>query len=738
MKKLIIIGLFLFSVGVLANTETKPEAIEALQIADTVIVPIWAKIETQLKVNEVTQVSFIAGQIAEIDPKLLQGVTFNGFARKVSVEGQEIGQVLAVSVAKGDKEVAISATGLTAQFDALKTPELTSDTMLEVEGSRTELLTALQKLAEEDEVKDEEEEKERQPVEASEGYQSTGDGENDLASSYTTPSPVAWEEEANPVVVIETTTEGCEPRIDEAQGVVIETAKSYTLTDGVKSGETECSDTLTRYIIKEQSCENQIDIAGMKVYAQYKKSYVNSVGATFEISECTPDTENPMTLTEEEGSCTPLIDFAGNEVKFRTTLVYTNVTGAKAVARDCEVSETISPATLLESIEACSLKHDFANNKSYQMSLRYYEKDGESIPATSCTNTGVEYQQQKAYGVCPNIINTAGQTVTLQYMRQITVDGVPQYVSGCTPETTGTPIVGTAEGCSIAHDIQAGVSYQQKKYYYMQSGTQIWLPEGCINSEISYQHQLEIVGYENHDEQRFSYAKMKITINTPSGEQTVANNIILEGSPQIPYVYDRNSIVGTGVFEDSGCNRREQREQRDIYKRPDNSEYTMAGVPTSPSAWIDVCTVENQYKTYHKARLSDYANTLTMCGTAPCASTIRRTLKTGYGSGITSEYGWCASPPPTNPCFCVDNTDAVFTWEAYRVTEKRQIKTNPYTSQVFTGSWAEDSLVKECPNITNCPELNSARNTWISSGNPTAHSGSPRTTSWLNCSDYTP
>ena len=747
MRKLIILSALFLSFGVLANTE-KTADVSKIEIHDTIILPIFAIDNVLIPENEIASVSFKAGQIAEIDASLLQGVTIKGYTRKVSVQNQEIGQILASYVVKGDKEVLISEKGFTTQFDAKETPELSEEKMLTVEGSKIELETALKKLTEEENKEEKPENKnDRQAVEASDssGYQTVGK-ENDLAGSYSTPTPVTYEEEKSPVVAIETSKEGCEIVIDEAQGVAIEQAKSITLTDGVKTAETECSETLTRYLIKEYQCENLVDLQKMQVYPQTKKSYANSEGATIEVSECTPNYETPMELKEDDASCTPTIDYSNNQVIFRTALIYTNVNGSKAEARGCEPSETIAPIPLLESVESCPLKHDFAGNKSYEMSLKYYEKDGQKIQATSCVNTGVEYEQTKAYGICPNIIDKVGQVVTLQSRRQITIDGVPQYVSGCTPDTTGTQIVGTTENCSIRHDLQASVSYQQKRYYYNQAGTQIWLPEGCVDSEINYPHQLEIMGYEHHDEQKFSYPKMKITIDTPSGEQTVASGVVLDGSAQIPYVFDRNSTIGTGEFEYSGCNRREKRQISDIYKRADNSEYATAGVPTTPSSWVDVCIVENQSRNYHKARLSgaSHNGSTLCCGTDPYGNCgTRPTVATTQRTGYFADKGWCSSNSVgTYSCASFTYLVNTKTWEAQRITQTRQKKTNPYTSDIFYTSWVASQTVNTCPSLSTCSTTQTQWNNWTiglqNASTADRNNFINYETSWSNCSDYVP
>lgn len=714
-------------------------------IEDTIKVPIFPKIEVKLKELEATPVSFTLSQIVDIDPKLLEGVTINGFARKVSVDNQEIGQVLATSVSKGEKEVAISTTGFSTQFDATKSSELTSDKAIEVSGSKAELLAALQKLSsdETEEEKKEEEKTERQPTE---GNSTNGTGkDNDLASSYQTPEPVTVEEKPEPVVTMDSTSEGCEVRLDTAQGVAIVQTKTITLTDGVKTSEDACTDSETRYLIKSEACENSIDTAKMTVTPQSKTFYVDSTGARHEVSECSSESSAAMSLFEDESNCTPEIDYAGNQVIFRTALVYTDKTGAKVEARSCEASPTIASVPLLESVEACPLRHDFAESKSYEMSLMYYLKNGQSYQATSCTDTGRTFAQTKVYGDCPAILDQSGKTVTLQYKRQITIDNIPQYVTACIPDEASKAIEATTDGCEIRHDLAVGVSYQQERYYYVQNAQKIYLENGCLDSETSYIHDQELVGWENHDDQKFGYAKMKVTINTPNGIVTVANNVILDGTSKTPYVFDRNLVVGTGVYENSGCNRRQQQENREVYNRPDDTEYTAPGTATTPSAWVDVCNVENQSKTYHKARINGWAigNTAGNSSYASC-SNGQAWFK---NSGFNSTKGWCTATP-AYACYYHANPNAGATyapdkfkaWESYEYVDTRQKKTNPYTNEVFYTSWTNQSSSKDCPSsINDCPSTKTAYNNWvINLDTVMGYTGTTTTSSWANCSDYTP
>jgi hypothetical protein len=684
MRKLLVLSLLFLSFGALAATndtaEVKP------QLSDKITMPIWPKVGAELKEQEVVEVSFRPGNIADIDSNLLKGVTFKGYARKVAVEDRQIGQVLATSVSKEDKEVAISATGFSAQFDAKETPEITEDKSFEVEGSKAELLAALEKLNSNE--KEDEEKEEETPTKGVGNNDADGE-ENEMAAGYKTPAKMKIDEKEDPVVEMKSTKDGCEIRVDVAQGVAIEQTKTQTLTDGVVTEDGECSDSEVRYLLKDNVCENLIDIASMTAYPQKKQYYIDTAGFKHEIGECMPDNSKAMAVSEEISNCTPDFDYNENKVVFNTALVYTDQNGVVVQARGCEPSTTIPSVALKDTTDGCNLRNDFENKKTYEMAMKVYKNSGQVLPATGCTDTGIVYDQKDVYGVCPPIDGEDSSKVTLQYRRQIIVDGVPQFVSGCRPDEHTTDVVATTEGCEIRHDINAGISYEQIRHYYFEAGRKKYVTT-CQDSDVSFAHDVEIVGYEYHDDQRFAYPKMKVTINTASGVQTVANSIVLEGSAKLPYVLEDTKAVPTGEPRYEGCNEFRDTVVSEVYKRPDDSFYNFpTGAAGEPEGPRDACSETIQTRTYNRGGL--WADGYRQEGTRNYAITCsQKVCNCGYTEASHSQH-----QGESYIYWYYKGNAAV----GELVTEQRIKKTNPlgevfYGASRVTGSSPDCSIVK--------------------------------------------
>lgn len=229
-------------------------AIDPMQ--DQIEVPVWPVEVLALPSPDPAQASFTFGQIEGIDPKLLEGVTVRGFARKVDVQDKSVGQILLQSVAKGDREEVISEQGFTSQFDAKKMPELQRQEKLDAKGSRAELIAALQRLQGE---KDDKEKAGKDTSRTSDSKVGSGSSSsttsgtgryNDEAAGYRSPTAgnnTSTSKTTETTIVVKSSTEGCKIRVDEAQGKAIQQSKEQTFTNGSLTEETACSDSEVSY-----------------------------------------------------------------------------------------------------------------------------------------------------------------------------------------------------------------------------------------------------------------------------------------------------------------------------------------------------------------------------------------------------------------------------------------------------------------------------------------------------------
>ncbi|MCK5296797.1 MAG: hypothetical protein KAJ75_07890, partial [Alphaproteobacteria bacterium] len=167
--------------------------------------------------------------------------------------------------------------------------------------------------------------------------------------------------------------------------------------------------------------------------------------------------------------------------------------------------------------------------------------------------------------------------------------------------------------------------------------------------------------------------KMKVTITTPEGVETIVNGEVLDGATKQPYVYQRTAVVGIGEYEDDGgCNRYELQEEREIYERADGTTYTAEGTPAGRGTAEYVCSSVFQHRSYNKG---GYWRT-----NEPPA-------------GICMEGHTCSCYPDFHTLSSYGITPV---FEGLKVFEDRTKKTNNYTGAVFYTNWRFDYKQEDC------------------------------------------
>jgi hypothetical protein len=610
--------------------------------ADKAIVPVWPKVATKLPEDQQpVATSFALGQVEGVKPELVVGVTANGYARKVAVEGQTIGQVLVMEVAKGEKSETISAEGLTAQFDASETSELFPQKALTVEGSKAALISALEKLAADDK---EEKDKTVERDTTSENSVGSNTSGNDAASSYQTPVATTLSAtEDDPTITYETVTDGCPIRVDLSQEKAFVQSKTQTFSDGVLSEETGCTDSEVSYPIKKSylSCPDVVDISAMTAWAQFTYYYADDQGETHSVSECTQDEETPYTITEDEGQCSIDLDFDAALATPQSALIYTNRSGAIVQARGCATSTLTAPIPMTESVSACPLSHDYGAKKSYELSLWTYVRSGVTYQAAPCTETGRVFDHSTIYTdatgayVCTPITDLTGKTATLQSRKQITVDGVPQYITECTPDTSSTAIQATTDGCTDptkwTHDVAAGMSYGQERFWFAKADGTPYYVTACQTSAKTYPHDHAITGYQHHDASLYSYPLMTVTIDISGTPYTIKSSEVLPGEQQIVYTQATPATVdrqnGAATYE--GCNAYYTTTRYERWERPDDTVYEGKaigdGAPVGPS---DICSTTTENAQYYSVSYNNGGGANGAGSVSSALYYLARTVKT--------------------------------------------------------------------------------------------------------------
>jgi hypothetical protein len=216
---------------------------------------------------------------------------------------------------------------------------------------------------------------------------------------------------------------------------------------------------------------------------------------------------------------------------------------------------------------------------------------------------------------------------------RILVNGLEQFRTACTPDTTSMDVVATTEGCEDpaywTHSLSAGQSYGSERYYYFYDDKQEFISD-CQKSDQVYTHQVEITGWQPHDDQLFAYALSTVYIDgTPQGRYNIKTSEVLPGTAQTPYTYDGESTAPNSDVTYEDCTRFAGQDLVRNYTRPDGTKYALTVGAADPVDQGNVCTAQitwgpDTHATYALSS-SNYYNAGNVCGTT--------TLSFNYSSG---------------------------------------------------------------------------------------------------------
>lgn len=586
------------------QTETEgPESLSTTALVEIMTAPYDV---TELPLNEPVELDLSLLNVPGGTNDLAQGVVAKGYARSVEVDGKKIGQLVLTGVAKGERQEALNSSVFTSQFD-LNDAQLKPDEPVTVLGDGPQLIEALKKLQEET---SEEEEPAKEQVAATQNPDSTSTGEssNPDAAAYQSPDPI--ESTPDPVESVLVTSDGCSVRVDLTQRKAFVQSKTQVFKDGALESESECTDSPESFPIAKSynNCTGQdiVDLEAMTATAQYQDYYVDAGGNNVTIGECQPDPELVFDIVEKHGACMVSLDYSTNQAVFQSQLVYMNQNNKEQQVRGCEASIEKPAVPMVQTTQGCSIRHDFGQNKSFRQSVWTYQDNGITYQAGSCLDDGTEFDHVVTYKddsgdyLCSPINN--GSTVTLQSRTKITVDGLSQFVTECQPDTATLAVQSTTEGCSNPadwdHDLSAGQSFAQERFYFEHDGTRQYLTE-CQNSTTTYSHEVEEAGWEAHDEQLFAYPKTTVYITTASGRYNIVTSEVLSGAPQNPYEFVRFDNLATGEVTYEGCEKQEIYANVKVWQRPDgttHNEVVGTGTPTTSNACeVTTCKILNDW-----------------------------------------------------------------------------------------------------------------------------------------------
>ena len=582
-----------------ADAQTADEAAGPSTLVNISVRP---KTVTAVPFNTPGEIDLGSLDVQGLPVSLTEDVTVKAFTRYVDYKGRKIGQVVLSGVERDGNIEPLPASVYSAQFD-LETPQLDPAREVMIEADATALSDALRKLAQMNKDKgatprlaQSSDNDDANPENGSNG------ADDSQASAYEPPSALNVAPEAQEVVSI--TTEGCTIRIDQAQGKAIQQSRTVTSKNGAVASGSECTDSETGFPLEKSYsvCEDDVDIDALTATGQYLLFYTDAGGSRQEVTACGPDSEKIFTIVEDFDSCTVYMDYVAKEAVTRSLLTYQDDNNSNIQVRGCQASDTVPAVELAATTDGCAIRHDFAADTSYQQGTNVYLKDGIQYMVGGCIDTETQYAHTAAYedaagnSLCSTVVDLAQSQATLQNRVQIVVDGVTRYISECTPDINGAlALTATTDGCTNVsaweHDLTTGQSFGQERHYYVSGGNDIYVND-CQNSLVTYAHQQENTGWQNHDDQLFAWSLDTVYITPPTGRHDVAVSEVLSGAEKMPYTLSGTETIESGTVTYEECGKYLNTQDVENWKRPDQSTYQKPvgeGTPTGPG---DACTLQ--------------------------------------------------------------------------------------------------------------------------------------------------
>ncbi|MBL4940726.1 MAG: hypothetical protein JKY81_03590 [Colwellia sp.] len=584
------------------NSQTPTAPVLNADIAPKTSIRARVKVLTNISLNTPRAIDLGSIVVPGASKDLTSGVTLKAYARYVEFEGRKIAQIVLAGVEKNGQIETLPSQGFSTQLELVE-PNLDPDTEVVIEGDGAAMIAALKRLADNSQTP---------PKETIIGQDTTNQSQkqeagspirqNDQASSYQSPDPVQVADA--PVESVAISSDGCAVRIDTAQMKAIQQTKTITSLGGAITNESACSDSSDGFPLAKSYtvCSDAVDMTARTATAQYVLYYVDAGGARKEVTECATDTEKAFPIVEKPSACTIFLDYAANQAVPQSSLIYLNDNNQEIQVRGCEASETKLSVPMIQTTNGCSIRHDFTARKSYQQGTFTYLLDGVSYQAGGCTDDGTIYPQNQIYmdasgqDVCAPTIDLAGGTVTLQSRLQISVGGMGQYISDCTPDTTGQlAITATTNGCDNPmiwdHDVVATQSYAKERFYYLRNGLPKYVTD-CQRSQVVYPHQYQTTGYQNHDDQLFAYPLDTVYITPPSGRYDVQVSQVLSGATQMPYQLTGTTTRANGTVSYVACDKFADTDNLELWLRPDATTYEKSIGPGTPVGPTNACVAQ--------------------------------------------------------------------------------------------------------------------------------------------------
>ncbi|MDA3855665.1 MAG: hypothetical protein PF569_05365 [Candidatus Woesearchaeota archaeon] len=317
-----------------------------------------------------------------------------------------------------------------------------------------------------------------------------------------------------------TTTDGCSPYIDYTLSSVYIQQRILQGSEVIQA----CHNSSTSFPLQKnyEICPDKIDTEYLmnKVYFQYY--YVDTRDGNDiaqNIGDCQLDStqSGSLAVTQNYENCTQFIDLSAMRIYDQYQEYYSDSDDNEILLNDCQKDLNRS-FRLDEDFNKCPIKHDFEKGYSIsQKEIGYTDGEGAYHKVYDCTeDTDYKYTHYSTSDSCSNVITD--DEVQIFTRKYITVDGVREYISECTPAEGNVTVEN--EICytnQYTHELENKQSYINRNYFYMDSYGQRVDISTCVKSGEPIPHLEEASVCEHIDDdstkQTTMYSKTFIEVN---------------------------------------------------------------------------------------------------------------------------------------------------------------------------------------------------------------------------------
>lgn len=401
-------------------------------------------------------------------------------------------------------------------------------------------------------------------------------------------------------VEIEILKEGCTPRIDDIQGMVIIQTRANTLKNGeiIKRG--VCSDSSERYPIKRQydGCADKVSKEQGFAWAQYKRYWTDGAGDVYEIDRaCRVDEDLFFEILEQEKACTLSVNLKDLTALRMAELYYKDRKAHHITLEECRPLKG-EPPLKLEKV-FCGYVHDFERGLSFPQTRIIALVKGKELRITPCSDDGEGIAHQISSMGCNPLIDPESGKRFAQVRTLIETPQGPLLITGCRPSQE---LQETSAGCETKfdHDLDLGKSRGYTRFFHTIQDNKTYVTD-CLPSQVTFPHQIRIKGYEHFDDLKSSKPKTEIYIDVSYAGSILVDEARLRSDtsfiPYHPKEIRQKRDEPKARFE--GCFKITPLKRTQVYERPDHSlyeEFVGEGIPERSHNLCKLSEETQEYK----------------------------------------------------------------------------------------------------------------------------------------------